>query len=176
MPEIEPTHTRTIADVGFTRLDEITIASPDGSTAIRYALRLANAVGVVPLDGPNVVLFEQYRAPIGERLLEIPAGVLDIEGEDPVDAAHRELEEEIGFSASELVHLTDILTSPGVVEETIHLYLGIGLEPVPRRPVGPEEQHARVVSMPMDDALQEVRAGRIRDAKTIIGLLLAAER
>ncbi|GMQ84626.1 MAG: NUDIX hydrolase [Acidimicrobiia bacterium] len=176
MAGFHTTGSRSIADVGFARLDEVTIEAPDGTRAVRYALRLPNAVAIVALDGDDVVLIEQFRAPIGEAILEIPAGMLDIPGEDAITAARRELVEEVGFSAGRLDHLTDILTSPGVTDELISLYLAEGIEPVPRRPEGPEERHATVVTMPLAEAVEQVRIGRIRDAKSVIGLLLVAQR
>ena len=176
MASFHTTGSKSIADVGFARLDEVTIEAPDGTLALRYVLRLANAVAVVPLDGADVVLLEQYRAPLGEAILEIPAGVLDIPGEDPIAAARRELVEEVGFSAGRLEHLTDIVTSPGVTDEVISLYLAEGIEPVPRKPEGPEERHATVVTMPLAQAVDQVRIGRIKDAKSAIGILLAALR
>lgn len=176
MAGFHTTGSRSIADVGFARLDEVTIEAPDGTRAVRYALRLPNAVAIVALDGDDVVLIEQFRAPIGEAILEIPAGMLDIAGEDAITAARRELVEEVGFSAGRLDHLTDILTSPGVTDELISLYLAEGIEPVPRRPEGPEERHATVVTMPLAEAVEQVRIGRIRDAKSVIGLLLVAQR
>ncbi len=176
MSGFRETESRTVAEVGFARLDELTIEAPDGSTATRYALRLANAVAVVPLDGEDVILIEQYRAPIGEVLLEIPAGMLDKPGEAPAAAAARELEEEIGFTPLSLVHLTDIIPSPGVVDEVISIYIADGLDQVDQKPEGPEERHAEVHRMPLSEALDLVRPGRIRDAKSIIGLLLAASR
>ena len=93
MAGFRTTGTRNVADVGFTRLDEVTIEAPDGSTAIRFVLRMHRAVAVVPLDGDDVVLIEQYRTPFGRPLLEIPAGLLDVPGEDPERAVRRELEE-----------------------------------------------------------------------------------
>lgn len=176
MAGIRQTGSRTIADVGFTRLDEVTIEAPDGSTAVRYALRLANAVAVVPLDGADVILIEQYRSPIDRRLLEIPAGVLDVEGEGPEVAAARELEEEIGFTARSLLHLTDLITSPGVVDEVISIYLADGVHHADRKPEGPEERYADVHRMPLSEAIDLVHTGRIRDGKSIVGLLLAAGR
>ena len=169
------TGTRNVADVGFTRLDEVTIEAPDGSTATRFVLRMHQAVAVVPLDGDEVVLIEQYRTPFGESLLEIPAGVLDIPGEDPESAVRRELEEEVGYTAGEVKHLIDLIMSPGVTDEVISLYVATGIEAGERRPAGLEEQHARVVSMPLKTALAEVRAGRIRDAKSVVALWLASE-
>jgi ADP-ribose pyrophosphatase len=173
---IRQTGSRTIADVGFTRLDEVTIEAPDGSTAIRYALRLADAVAVVPLDGDDVVLIEQYRAPIGERLLEIPAGVLDVPGEEPTATASRELEEEIGFRPLSLAHVIDLVMSPGVVDQVISIYVADGLEAMTRKPEGIEERYAEVHRMPLSEAIDLVRTGRIRDGKSIVGLLLAGQR
>jgi len=170
------TGSKNIADVGFARLDEVTIQAPDGTQALRYVLRLSNAVAVVALDGADVVLIQQYRAPLGEAILEIPAGVLDIPGEDPIAAARRELVEEVGYSAEHLEHLTDIVTSPGVTDEVISLYLAEGIEPVPRKPEGLEERHATVVTMPLAEAVEQVRLGRIKDAKSAVGILLAAHQ
>ena len=176
MVSFHTTGSRSIVDVGFARLDEVTIEAPDGTRALRYVLRVPNAVAVVPLDGADVVLIEQYRAPLGEAILEIPAGTLDIPGEDPIAAARRELVEEVGFSAGHLEHLTDIVTSPGVTDEVMSLYLAQGIEPVPRMPEGPEERHATVVTMPLAQAVEQVRTGRIKDAKSVVGILLAARQ
>ncbi len=176
MSVIRQTGSRTIADVGFTRLGEVTIEAPDGSTAIRYVLRLNNAVAVVPLDGDDVVLIEQYRTPIGESLLEIPAGLLDSPGEEPMAAASRELVEEIGLLPNSLSHLFDLITSPGVVDEVISIYVADGLEAVSRKPEGIEERYAAVHRMPLSEALDLVRQGRIRDGKSVVGLLLASQR
>ena len=176
MASFHTTGSKNIADVGFARLDEVTIQTPDGTQALRYVLRLSNAVAVVALDGADVVLIQQYRAPLGEAILEIPAGVLDIPGEDPIAAARRELVEEVGYSAEHLEHLTDIVTSPGVTDEVISLYLAEGIEPVVRKPEGLEERHATVVTMPLAQAVEQVRIGRIKDAKSVIGILLAARR
>ena len=174
MSELVTTKTATIADVGFARLEQVTIEAPDGSRAVRYVLRLPNAVAVVPLLGDDVVLIEQHRAPHGEAVLEIPAGMLDVAGEEPADAARRELVEEVGYVAEDLVYLTDIITSPGVTDEVISLYLATDLEPIERRPGGIEERHARVVTMALTEAVELIHGGVIRDAKSVIGLLLAA--
>ncbi len=176
MASFHTTGSKSIADVGFARLDEVTIQAPDGTQALRYVLRLSNAVAVVALDGADVVLIQQYRAPLGEAILEIPAGVLDIPGEDPIAAARRELVEEVGFSAGHLEHLTDIVTSPGTTDEVVSLYLAQGIEPVPRKPEGPEERHATVVTMPLAQAVEQVRIGHIKDAKSVVGILLAARQ
>ncbi len=167
---------RTLLDVGFTRLDEVTITAPDGVTGSRYVLRLPDAVAVVPVGDGMVTLIEQYRAPHDVTLLEIPAGMLDVEGEAPEDAAIRELKEEVGLTATTLTHLADVVTSPGVTDEVIAIFLGEGVGEVDRTPHGLEERFARVVTMPLDQAVAKALAGEIPDAKTVVGLLLASLR
>lgn len=167
---------RTIAEESFLRLDRATVTTPDGETLERLVVAHPGAVAVVPLIDDDVVMIEQYRTPVGRALLEIPAGKLDIPGEDRRNTAARELEEEIGFAPGHLEHLTDLLTTPGFSDECITIYLATGLKPVPARPVGAEEHHARIVRMPLAEAIEQVREGTITDAKTVVGLLLASGR
>ena len=131
---------------------------------------------MVPILDGDVFLFEQHRVPLGRDLLEIPAGKLDVPGEDRSEAARRELEEEIGFTPGLLVHLIDMITTPGFCDEVITIYRATDLNTVPSQPVGVEEEHASVVRMPFAEALDRVYAGEITDAKTVVGLLLAAGR
>lgn len=176
MSEFRTGTTQTVADVGFVRLDEVQLTAPDDATATRYVLRMHDAVAVVALHGDEVVLIEQFRTPFGSTLLEIPAGVLDVDGEEPVDAVRRELEEEAGYTGGDVAHLIDLIMSPGVTDEVIGLYVAHDVEPSERRPTSPEEQHARIVTMPLTDALGAITDGRIRDAKTVVGLLMVAVR
>jgi len=168
--------TRTIAEEAFLRLDRATVATPNGETVTRVVVAHPGAVGVVPILDDDVFLFEQHRAALGRNLLEIPAGKLDVPGEDRKAAARRELEEEIGFVPGLLEHLTDLITTPGFCDEVITIYRATGLERVVSRPVGVEEEHATIVRMPFSEAVGRVRAGEITDAKTVVGLLLAAGR
>ena len=167
---------RTIAEEAFLRLDRTTVVTPDGAAIKRVVVAHPGAVAVVPIIGDDVILIEQHRAPIGRSLLEIPAGKLDVPGEDRRDTAERELEEEIGFTPGRLEHLTDLLTTPGFSDECITIYLATGLTAVPPRPMGAEEHHATVVRMRLADAIEDVRAGVITDAKTVAGLLLSTGR
>lgn len=167
---------RTVAEESFLRLDRAVVAAPDGSVMERLVVAHPGAVATVPLLGTDVLLIEQHRVAIGGPLLEIPAGKLDVPGEDPAQAAIRELEEEVGYTPEKLERMTDLLTTPGFSDERIIVYLASGLRRVPARPAGVEEQHAQVIRMPLEEAVERVRAGVICDAKSVAGLLLAAGR
>lgn len=167
---------RTIAEEAFLRLDRATVTTPDGTAIKRVVVAHPGAVAVVPIIDDDVIMIEQHRVPVGRSLLEIPAGKLDIPGEDRRETAERELEEEIGFSPGRLEHLMDLLTTPGFSDECITIYLATDLAEVPARPSGAEEHHARVIRMPLAEAVDQVRAGVITDAKTVAGLLLVAGR
>ncbi len=176
MGEFRMIGARTIAEEAFLRLDRATIATPNGQTITRVVVSHPGAVAVVPILGDDVFLFEQHRAALGRNLLEIPAGKLDVPGEDRREAARRELEEEIGFSPGLLEHLTDMITTPGFCDEVITIYRASDLEAIASHPVGAEEEHATIVRIPFSEALDRVHAGEITDAKTVVGLLLAAGR
>ncbi len=135
--------------------------------------RPEDAAAVLPVtpDG-DVVLVRQFRAGARRPIEEIPAGLLDVEGEDPATCAARELFEETGFRPASLEPLGAIHTSPGSSSELVHLFLaGTGAGPE-REP----EEGIEVVRRPFADAVAEVRAGRIDDAKTALALLLADAR
>jgi ADP-ribose pyrophosphatase len=163
-----------ILDLGFLDITRRTIESPDGTTFERIVIEHPGAVAVVPFDGDDVVLLSQYRAACSDTILEIPAGKLDQHGEDLQDAARRELAEETGYTADNLHHLTDLWTSVGFCDERISIFIAEDVDPGIRRPIGPEETAAEVIQMPMERALDLVTSGAIADAKTVVGLLLAA--
>ncbi|MEN8114606.1 MAG: NUDIX hydrolase [Actinomycetota bacterium] len=176
MSAFRTVRSQTLLEEAFLRLERRTVATPDGSTVDRVVVVHPGAVAVVPLIGDDVLLFRQHRVPVERALLEIPAGKLDVPGEDPRDTAARELEEEIGYAPGRLDHLTDLLTTPGFSDECIHIYAGYDLTPVAARPTGIEEHHAEIVQMPLTEAVALARSGAITDAKTIVGLLLAEGR
>ncbi|HEU5222904.1 MAG TPA: NUDIX hydrolase [Candidatus Lumbricidophila sp.] len=131
------------------------------------------AVGIVALnDDDSVMLVQQYRHPVRQRLWEIPAGLLDLPGESPLVAAQRELAEEADLVAEEWHVLLDLLPSPGGSNESIRLYLARGLSPAvdefDRVDEEAEFQHRWV---PLDDAVAAVLAGRVQNAATVAGLL-----
>ncbi|HJT28661.1 MAG TPA: NUDIX hydrolase [Pyrinomonadaceae bacterium] len=129
---------------------------------------------IVPVhDDGTVVLVRQYRHPAVRFLLELPAGTLD-DGERPEAGAARELEEELGLIAERLDKLSEFFVSPGFLEEKMWVYLATGLTEGTPQP--DEDEVLDVVRLPIGDALEMITSGEIQDAKTIIGLILAAPR
>ncbi|MFM8649910.1 MAG: NUDIX hydrolase, partial [Actinomycetota bacterium] len=106
----------------------------------------------------------------------IPAGMRDVPGEDPLDTAKRELREEAGLEAGEWELLHVFLPAPGMTDSTVHVYSARKLRTVERETHGPEEEHMEVMTVPLAEGLAMIHDGRIEDAKTVIGLLLAARR
>lgn len=167
---------RTVHE-GYARVVIEQVRMPDGAEREREIVEHDDAVAVVPVDDRGrVLLLKQYRQPLRRYLLEIPAGKLDVEGEAPEEAARRELAEELGVSAGELVHLVTMHNSAGWSTERTHVYLGRHLREVPP-PEGftaeAEEADMEVVPVAALDAVAMARAGELTDAKTLAGLLLA---
>ncbi|MDD5310245.1 MAG: NUDIX hydrolase [Candidatus Omnitrophica bacterium] len=132
------------------------------------------SVGIIPfLTKDKVVLVEQFRYAVGERLLEIPAGTLH-KGEAPLSAAKREIQEEIGYAAGRLEKINIFYPSPGVTDEFVIIYKATGLRP--SKLAADFDEDIKVRTVKLSDALRYIKEGRIRDAKTIIALLLAAEK
>lgn len=154
---------------------------PAGNRFTRDIVRSPGAVGVVPLvfdaeGNPSVMLVEQYRPPYDRAILEIPAGMRDVEGEATDEVARRELVEEAGLSAGRLDLLTAIGPSPGMTDSITTIYLATDCTPVDHDRQGPEEQYMELVHLPLCDAIDRVTSGEIIDAKTVVGLLLTERR
>ena len=150
--------------------DEITL--PDGKPAFREYNRHVGAVCVIPLtDEGEVICVRQYRYPVAEVLLEIPAGKLDYKGEDPESAARRELREETGAVCRELIYLGKYLGSPAILDECIHMYLAKGLT------FGEtdfdDDEFLETVRIPLDELVDMIMNGEIPDGKTQIAALRA---
>jgi ADP-ribose pyrophosphatase len=125
---------------------------------------------------PSVVLVRQYRAPYDDFVIEVPAGMRDVEDEPVAKTAARELIEEVGLEAGNLEPLVDFYPSPGMTDSVLYLFLATDLRHVGQDLHGPEEEHLEVMHVPLAAALEMVDDGRIRDAKTVIALLMAERR
>jgi 8-oxo-dGDP phosphatase len=156
--------------------DQITMSS--GATAGRDVVENKGAVVVVALDDVGrVVLINQYRHAVHQRLWELPAGLRDVEGEDPVVTACRELAEEADLLAGRFDLLIDLHTSPGFADETVRIFLARDLTPVPdgeRHERTAEEADIEVSRVDLDEAIAMVFRGEITNAAAVGGLLAAA--
>ncbi|MFG1797552.1 NUDIX domain-containing protein [Nocardia sp. NPDC049149] len=158
------------------RLDQVRM--PGGKIAEREVIEHHGAVAVAAIDDDdNVVLINQYRHPIGRRLLELPAGLLDLPGEDPLVAAQRELAEETGLAAREWAVLVDVALSPGFTDEALRVYVARGLYETDQPEPEFEEADLQIVRMPVAEAVRAALAGEIVNATAVAGVLaLAAAR
>ena len=143
---------------------------PDGAVVERDVVLHPGAVAILPLmDADHVCLVRDWRPIVGARLIEIPAGTLE-PGEAPDAAAIRELAEETGYRAARWQKLAEFFPSPGVLSERTHLYLASELTPGTMQLEAGEELVPETVSL--SDAMRWALEGAIRDAKTLIALLL----
>lgn len=153
------------------------VRSPRKEEFERTFVSTPGAVAVVAItEDHHVILVSQYRATFDSFVLELPAGMRDVEGEEPMTTALRELKEETGFVADRGEYLGRCLSSPGVTDSTVEVFVAEGVVPGESEPHGPEEDFMTVHVVPMRDALLMVEDGRILDAKTAYGLMLAVRR
>ncbi len=140
----------------------------------REVIRHPGSVVILPLlEADRICLIENHRVAVDRVLIELPAGTLDA-GEAPIDCARRELMEETGFRPGRLDLLTSFYAAPGILDEQMHLFVARELTPGPPEREEEEEIRNRIVSW--SQAWQMVDAGKIQDAKTLIGLLLYARQ
>ena len=170
-------HTEQYAGAIFTVFtDEVTMSS--GRTAKRDVVENKGAVAVVALDDVDrVVLIRQYRHAVGQRLWELPAGLRDQAGEEPVAGAARELAEEADITAARYDMLIDMYNSPGFSDETIRIFLARELTPVPeaeRYERTDEEADIEIAWFDLDEAVAMVFRGEITNAAAVGGLLAVA--
>lgn len=165
---------RTIYEGRILSLREDTVRLANGMETRREVVEHAEVVAIVPVDEDGrVLMVRQYRLPARDVLLEIPAGGVD-PGEAIEAAAQRELREETGHSAQRLEKIAGFYVSPGYATEFIHVFLARRLQHDPGKADADED--IVVQRVPLEEALRMVDAGQIRDAKSIVGLLLAARR
>jgi 8-oxo-dGDP phosphatase len=157
------------------RSDEVVM--PDGSTAQRDVVVHPGAVGIIALDhAGRVLLLRQYRHPVGRLLWEPPAGLLDVAGEDPLEAAKRELFEEAHYEAGRWNVLLDAFTSPGMTDEAVRLYLARDLQEStrPRFDARHEEAGMLIEWMPLDEAVAAALGGELHNPLAVMGVLAAS--
>jgi len=174
VPEHEPSPSRRVIYRGKKidlALQSVRLA--DGSLAEREVVLHPGAVALVPMvDADHVCLVSNDRYAVGETLLEVPAGTID-EGESPDRTAARELAEETGYRAGKITLLRWWHVSPGVMNERMFLYLCEDLTPGPTDHQPDERLETQIVPWP--EALAMVQDGRIRDAKTMLAILLCEQ-
>jgi 8-oxo-dGDP phosphatase len=150
------------------------VAMPGGSEATREVVEHHGAVAIVALDDDDqVTLIHQYRHPLGRRIWELPAGLIDHLGEDPVETAKRELVEEVGLAAEHWSVLVDIAASPGFTDEVVRVYLATGLSVVDRELLGEEEADLVARKVPLAEAVRMALAGEIVNGAAVGGILAA---
>jgi 8-oxo-dGTP pyrophosphatase MutT (NUDIX family) len=143
----------------------------DGTEFERHIVHHPGAVAVVPLhDDDTVTMVRQFRAALGAHLLELPAGLRDVAGEDDATTAARELIEETGLAAGRIDHLATFHNSPGYCDETVSVFLATDLTPVPDARQGIEEEEMSVERLPLAEVVAQLDDGRITDAKTHVGI------
>jgi ADP-ribose pyrophosphatase len=144
---------------------------PNGKTATREKISHPGAVGIVPVsDDGNILLVRQYRYPVDDITIEIPAGKID-KREEPEKCARRELAEEVGAVNGDLKLLTSFYTTPGFCDELLHLYIATGFQISDNNL--DEDEFLDIVSIKLDEASRWIQEGKIKDSKTIIGILMA---
>ena len=167
-------HSERIYEGKIINLRVDTVELPSGKKTKREIVEHAGCTAIVALDSKNnVLLVRQYRKAVEKMLLEIPAGGIE-SGENPVEGARRELEEETGFSAAKWEELSRFYTSPGFTTELMYLYLATDLKPLKR--VADDDENIEVVRVPLKKAPEIIASGEVCDAKSIAGLLMAQRK
>jgi 8-oxo-dGDP phosphatase len=154
------------------RVDQVRM--PGGGIATREVIEHFGAVAIAAVDDQQrIPLIYQYRHPLGRRLWELPAGLLDTAGEDPIATAQRELKEETGLAAEIWRVLVDVDPSPGFTDESVRVYLAEGLTDVGRPESHDEEADLTVRWYDLEEAVQMVMRGEIVNATSAAGILAA---
>ncbi|HLF99121.1 MAG TPA: NUDIX hydrolase [Acidimicrobiia bacterium] len=173
-PDFEVRSSRSVARTGFLEVMEEDVVAPDGEVLTRYTVRHPGAVVIVAVDEhERVVMVRQFRSAARGHLLEVPAGKREPD-EEPEVTARRELEEEVGLHAADLVKLSEFFNSPGFTDELTHVYLARSLSPAASgAELKAEERFMEVSRIALAEAEALMATGAIRDGKSIIGLVLA---
>lgn len=168
---------RLLASGAVTSFVEERVLTPDRHRLDRQFTLHPGAVGIIAIDDQErVALVRQYRHPVRHRLIEPPAGLLDVDGEDYLVGAQRELAEEVGLAATDWRVLAEEFTSPGGLSESMRMYLARGLSeaPAPEDFVKHgEEAHMDIVWAALDDLVDGIIAGRLHSPTLVVGVLAA---
>lgn len=161
-----------VGNIFALRADEVRM--PGGNTARREVVEHYGAVAILAMDADGkIVMVYQYRHPVGRRLWELPAGLLDMGDEAPHLTAARELEEEAGLSARNWRVLVDLISSPGFSDESVRVYLATGLAHVGRPDAHDEEADLILRWFSLDDAVRMALRGEIVNTIAVSGILAA---
>lgn len=167
----EKVSSEDVFDGNLLHVKKDTVRLPNGNIAYREWIKHPGASAVVPVTPEGRLIFvRQYRYPIQQVTLEIPAGKLDAEDEDPLDCARRELSEETGYQAEKYTFLTKLATTVGFSNEFIYIYAAEGLTAGRQHP--DEDEFINVCTLTMDEAMAKIRSGEICDAKSVTAVLL----
>lgn len=161
-----------VGNIFALRADEVSM--PNGRIARREVVEHYGAVAIVAMDeSNNIALIYQYRHPVGRRLWELPAGLLDIDGEAPHLTAARELEEEAGLKARDWGVLVDVVSAAGFSDECVRVFLATGLTDVGRPEAHDEEADLTLKWFSLVDAVEMVLSGEIVNSLAVAGILAA---
>ena len=168
----EPLDSELLVDGALLKAYRDRVRTPDGSESVREWIDHPGASAIVPLfDDGDTVLVRQFRYPPRRTFLEVPAGKIDVPGEDPSGVAARELEEETGWKADAFQHLASTYPCIGYSNEVIHFFLATGLHR------GEQDlsdgEFVEVVRMPLQEVVEKARTGELKDMKTVAALLYA---
>jgi ADP-ribose pyrophosphatase len=165
---------RRVHDGRVLSLDVDEVIEPGDVRGTREVVRQPGSVAALPvLDDGRIVLVRQYRYAVADFVWELPAGRKD-PGETPEAGARRELEEEVGLQAGALEPILTFWTTPGFCDEVMHLFRATSLESIPPRPEADERIEPRTFTL--DEAMEMVKRGEIREGKTLVALLLERAR
>ncbi|MBQ7064190.1 MAG: NUDIX hydrolase [Firmicutes bacterium] len=166
---MEVLNSELVFDGRILKVYKDTVVLDNGMTVTREVMRHHGAAAVVPItENGEVILVKQFRYAIGREMIEIPAGLLE-PGEEPIQCAARETEEETGFRPAELTHLFDSYASPGYCTECVSVFMAQQLVPS-KQHLDPDED-VEIMIVPLDEAAEMIRRGEITDGKTIAALM-----